>query len=281
MDIVTFRTFIEAAATGSFSAAAQRLNSSPSAVTERIKQLEYRLGATLFDRGKTGCKLTSAGERFLGYAKQMMIAWDHGREEVSLPDQITGTCTIGCQYALWDQLVRPWFQSIRSDFPQIAFRASTGSPARLNRELIDGVLDLAILYDPIHHRDLESAVLFDDQLLLVTADPSCEWQEKFVRLRWGQAVDSEVLSSLGEIPKSDLILDLGIQSVNWLIAEGSSGYVPENLCRHEISAGRLFSVPDVPTFQFAAYISWRTDIDPSSVEPVIASAKESIFKKTN
>ncbi|MEH6759507.1 MAG: LysR family transcriptional regulator, partial [Parasphingorhabdus sp.] len=49
MDIIAFRTFLAAAETGSFAGAAQRVNASPSSVTERIKQLEHHLGARLFD----------------------------------------------------------------------------------------------------------------------------------------------------------------------------------------------------------------------------------------
>jgi LysR family transcriptional regulator (chromosome initiation inhibitor) len=47
--------------TGSFEAAARELNVTPSAVSQRVKQLEERLGAVLIERG-TPCKATSKGE---------------------------------------------------------------------------------------------------------------------------------------------------------------------------------------------------------------------------
>jgi LysR family transcriptional regulator (chromosome initiation inhibitor) len=47
--------------TGSFEAAARELNVTPSAVSQRVKQLEERLGAVLIERG-TPCKATPKGE---------------------------------------------------------------------------------------------------------------------------------------------------------------------------------------------------------------------------
>lgn len=48
------KTFVAAAQTGSFGAAARRLKTTQPTVTRRIDDLELRLGAKLFDRGLRG-----------------------------------------------------------------------------------------------------------------------------------------------------------------------------------------------------------------------------------
>lgn len=112
MDILLARTFLAAAEGGSFVAAAQRVHASPSAVTERIKQLEHALGVRLFDRDKRGCRLTQAGERFVEAAQAMIRAWDTGRSRVGLPSRYRYSLRIGGQHALWPSLLIPgWAKS--------------------------------------------------------------------------------------------------------------------------------------------------------------------------
>ena len=57
------RAFAEAARTGSFKSAASRLNVTPGAVSRQIKQLEERLGISLFARHANGVQLNEAGRQ--------------------------------------------------------------------------------------------------------------------------------------------------------------------------------------------------------------------------
>lgn len=273
MDIVTFRTFLAAASTGSFAAAAQRVSASPSAVTERIKQLEYKLGSRLFERSKKGCELTPAGRRFLGPASKVIRAWEYGQHEAALPEEIRGSFAFGCQYALWTLVVKPWFKTICQEHPDIAFRAATGSPVRLNRDMSDGVLDMAILYDPVHRNNVITEELFQDKLILVTATPEIPWRENYVRIRWGQGIGAKISSKLGITPGVGLILDLGMQAISWIVEEQASGYAPARLCQANIEAGKLYHVPDSPEFDFPAYICWRPGVDGDIAMPLINSVK--------
>lgn len=68
------KTFVAAAQTGSFGAAARRLRTTQPTVTRRIEDLEVRLGARLFDRGLRGVSLTRAGEMVYDRALTMQRA---------------------------------------------------------------------------------------------------------------------------------------------------------------------------------------------------------------
>jgi DNA-binding transcriptional LysR family regulator len=50
---------------GSFRRAADAVNLSQSTITRRIQLLERRLGVPLFERSRSGTRLTYAGERFM------------------------------------------------------------------------------------------------------------------------------------------------------------------------------------------------------------------------
>jgi DNA-binding transcriptional LysR family regulator len=65
-DLVSLRLIVAAAEEQSFAAAAKRENTSLSAVSRRVAELEARVGVTLFDRRDRGVTLTEAGKSFVG-----------------------------------------------------------------------------------------------------------------------------------------------------------------------------------------------------------------------
>ncbi|MFA5606896.1 MAG: LysR family transcriptional regulator [Leucobacter sp.] len=65
------RYFVEVAAEGSISAAADLLYVSQPTLSAALKDLESRVGRTLFTRSARGVTLTEDGAEFLGYARQV------------------------------------------------------------------------------------------------------------------------------------------------------------------------------------------------------------------
>ncbi|WP_413047993.1 LysR family transcriptional regulator [Pseudomonas phoenicis] len=68
--------FTEAAALGSFSAAARKLNKSQSTISISIANLEADIGSQLFDRGSSKPILNSAGEQVLDRVQAILDASD-------------------------------------------------------------------------------------------------------------------------------------------------------------------------------------------------------------
>lgn len=273
MDIVTLRTFLAAAETGSFAGAARRVNASPSSVTERIKQLEHTMSARLFDRDKRGCRLTAAGKKFLAPATQAVRALDIARHEVALPDRFTQSISFGAQYALWDDLLLDWLAQARVVHPATAWRVSSGASARLNRDLAEGFLDIAALYDPVFKRDFGSEILFDDELVLVTGGDPDDWRDSYVRIEWGREMGSEIASRLDITPQSGLILDLGARSADWLKSHVMAGFMPRRSVAKSLRDGSLKIVVDAPAFPFPAYVCWNRGLEPTLVAQIVMSLK--------
>lgn len=95
MDWDDIRYFISVARAKQFSAAALRMRVDTATVARRISALEQSLQARLFDRRRTGCVLTQAGERFLATAEELesqilRAQSDLGRSDV----QIDGTVRV-------------------------------------------------------------------------------------------------------------------------------------------------------------------------------------------
>ena len=273
MDIQQARTFIVAADLGSFAAAATRLNASASAVTERIKQLEHMLGARLFERDKRGCRLTQAGLRFLEPARAMVRAWEAGRARVGLPNRYRYTLRIGGQHALWPSLIIPWLQEVRAGQPDMALRAMAAAPAQLNRALAEDELDMALLYDPVLRSGIRIEELVSDHLVLVSAAPERDWRDIFVHFDWGESASAEIRARLGELPPMGLELELGVLSLDWLMASGGAGFVPRAMAARHVREGRLSLIADAPSVAFSPFVCWRSSLDASLAQGLVASAR--------
>jgi DNA-binding transcriptional LysR family regulator len=121
------RYFLAAAEHGSFRKAGMALNIQESAVSRRVRDLEDRLGASLFHRNSSGVCLTCAGQKFLRRARQIIRTLDEGAHEVAtLGRSEIGNVRVGIN------------SSIASGFLTELFRAYGHRYASVDIELIDG-----------------------------------------------------------------------------------------------------------------------------------------------
>jgi len=72
VDLRNLETFVWVAHLGGFRTAAEKLNTTQPAVSQRIAQLEDELAVKLFQREARGAKLTVKGFELLGYAERML-----------------------------------------------------------------------------------------------------------------------------------------------------------------------------------------------------------------
>jgi LysR family carnitine catabolism transcriptional activator len=75
---------------GGFTAASQALRIAQPSLSQVIKTLERELGVELFQRLRTGARLTSAGEALIGPARQVLRDFDAARSAVSSSSGVVG-----------------------------------------------------------------------------------------------------------------------------------------------------------------------------------------------
>lgn len=76
LSIEALESFVHAASSGSFSAAARALGKSQSTISETIARIEIELDVELFVRGARQLTLTEPGRSLLGYALETLSAID-------------------------------------------------------------------------------------------------------------------------------------------------------------------------------------------------------------
>lgn len=105
MDRLTaMKVFVEVAASGSFSATADKLDMSRAMVTRYVSELEQWLNARLLQRTTRSVTLTDAGESCLRRSQQMLALMENVEEETNSQDgvlsgQLRITCSVSLAYA--------------------------------------------------------------------------------------------------------------------------------------------------------------------------------------
>jgi DNA-binding transcriptional LysR family regulator len=175
MDIDQARTFLAIAAHGSFLEAAKRLHVTQSTVSARVQNLESELGAKLFVRNRAGASLTFAGQRFLQHAKSLVLTAEQARHDVGLPSRYRATVRIGGRIALWEGFLPNWVGWMRKAAPDVSIRSEIGFEEDLMRRLLEGTLDIGVMYTPSHAPGLVVEHLFDETLVMVSTSPDTRW----------------------------------------------------------------------------------------------------------
>ena len=76
MTLKQLRYVVMVADTGNITEAAAKLFIAQPSLTSAIRELENEYGITIFDRSNRGVEITSEGEEFLGYARQILEQTD-------------------------------------------------------------------------------------------------------------------------------------------------------------------------------------------------------------
>lgn len=94
LDIDLLRSFAAVADTGSFTAAAELVARTQSAVSVQVKRLEEIVGRRVFERTSRSLALTPAGETLLGYARRILELNDETVRSIAGPP-VAGEIRLG------------------------------------------------------------------------------------------------------------------------------------------------------------------------------------------
>jgi LysR family transcriptional regulator, flagellar master operon regulator len=260
MDIEQIRTFLAVAANGSFLEAASRLHVTQSTVSARVQSLEQSLGAKLFTRNRAGAALTTDGRRFLRHAKSVLLTLDQARREIGLPSRYRATLRVGGRIALWEDLLPRFVGWLRDTAPDITIQTEIGFEEDLMRRLIEGSLDLGLMYTPQHSPGLEVERLFDETLVLIATAPDTP-ESSYVHIDWGPAFHQQHAAAYPDREPPALTANIGWLGAQLLLAHGGACYLPERMVAPMLASGRLHRIADAPSFRLPAYLVFPRETD--------------------
>lgn len=158
------RVFEAAARLGSFTAAADELGLTQAAVSQRIRNLELRLAAKLFDRQPRGVALSTQGEAWLPPVRTALEQLAHATANVfAAPRRKVTVAASGSIIELW---IAPRLPRVAAALPhlQLSFETIQRLPDYRRMES-----DLEIRFGDGLWPEAETVKLFDEELSPMTA----------------------------------------------------------------------------------------------------------------
>ncbi len=141
-EISRIRVFVLAAESGSFSEAARRLGTTPSAVSRQVSNLEIELGARVFQRTTRKQSLTEVGALFLERARRIVDDVDQATNEAAMFSSApTGVLHVTAEPDLATALLAPVARKFLDAHPGVRLRISMSAALV---DLVEGGVDLAI-----------------------------------------------------------------------------------------------------------------------------------------
>jgi DNA-binding transcriptional LysR family regulator len=172
MDSESLKIFCTVAAELSITQAALALGRVPSNVTTRIQQLESDVGAELFVRAGKRMTLSSAGERFLDYAKRLLALEDEARHVVT-GGATGGALRIGSMESTAASRLLPVLAHYHTRHPDTRVDIITGPTRHLIEQVRTGTIDCAFVAFPPSTKEFLTESGIQQQLI---------WPEELVLL---------------------------------------------------------------------------------------------------
>ena len=264
MDTELARTFLTVVAAGNFISAADRLHVTQSTVSARIHTLEEQLGCTLFVRNKAGTTLTPAGRQFQNHASTLVRTVEQARHDVGVPRGFRAALSVGGRFGLWEQFLLKWLPLMREIAPDVSVRAEIGMEADLMQGLVEGRLDIGVMYTPQSRPGLKVEPLLEERLVLVSTDPHGQPEPGpgYVYIDWGPEFYARHSASFPGFIGPALTANIGWLGLQHILQNGGAGYFPVRLVRPYIKDGRLTSLGGAPEYSLPAYVVYPAESDP-------------------
>lgn len=185
MDTDLLKTFLEVSRTRHFGRAAEALYLTQSAVSFRIRQLENQLGVNLFTRHRNNIRLTTAGERLLPYAENLMSTWQAAKKEVAHTIR-HNELSIGASASLWECMLTDWLTRLYCTYTNLQLEARIAQRPSLVKQLHERQLDMLITTEAPKMDEFSSRFLGNFSLALFASTPDKKRAElSYLRLDLG------------------------------------------------------------------------------------------------
>jgi DNA-binding transcriptional LysR family regulator len=277
MNLRALRYFVELVDRESFTAAADSLCVTQSAVSKMVQALEEELGVALLVRDSGARKrrvaLTDAGRLVEARAKEMLSQLDALRSDLqSLSTLERGELTIGIPQ-LGAKLMAPFIAAFRAQWPGVQLNLFESGSHALGSALRSDALELGVFLAPVEE-DLEFITLCDHPIHVLAAKDS-RWNgrssvalaeladESFLlyceTFRLNAVID-QACRQAGFAPR------IACRSSQWdlisMLAESGTGIalLPEPYCA-ALDADRFVSMPLVePAIRWVLVLAWRRSV---------------------
>lgn len=146
LDFHKLYIFLQVAKEGSFTAAAERLMMTQSAVSQHVADLEAVLGAPLFERSRRGAALTETGHTLQGYARRIMALTEEAQAAATNVRNLTAAALkLAATPGVGVYLLPDWIVGFRGRYPNVSVSLETDITPKVIGAVQSGSADLALI----------------------------------------------------------------------------------------------------------------------------------------
>jgi DNA-binding transcriptional LysR family regulator len=245
---------------GTFTGAADSLQTVQSNVSEQVRQLEAELGATLLARGRGGAMATESGRAVLSRARRIRRELELLREDLAAIQGLqVGEASLGVVGTASRWLIPELVSQLRTEAPGVHLRVNEGASERLIADVLAQELAQAVVTEPLREARLVLEPLLEEALVglapagtkLPTAPVSFQELASMPLVLPPEAnpLRAEIEDAARAHGVSlDVPVEIeGIRLIADLVAAGAGASVlPETAIPPDLSALRTFEIAELP-----------------------------------
>ena len=261
-DLRQLKAFEAVARYGGFSRASEEIGLTQPTLSTHIKNLETRLGVRLFDRASRSVSLTPTGTLLADYARRILDLYEESLEAVeAFTGQIRGSIQVDASTVPGEYLLPRWLVDFHRRYPEVQVTLTVSDSATVLGKVENGDIAVGVTGSPGANPVLESSLLCEDGIVLVTATGS-------LRGEMAGALDPAQLAKIPMIRResgsgTQLALENALrqhgidpESLDWAATLGSTraviegvlaglgvAFLSHNTVAREIADGTLEEIP--------------------------------------
>lgn len=168
MELRELEAFVHVAVHGSFTRAAEILNTNQPALSRLVRRLEVELHQTLLVRDGRGAAPTQAGDVLLVHCKEILHQVQRAKDAMqTIQGQNRQKFTLGLVPHIARFAVLSLVRDMRVQFPHAAITVAEGTSNALLESLLMDRIDAAIMYETPRSALIEKRSLLREELYLI------------------------------------------------------------------------------------------------------------------
>ena len=193
VDLDLLKTLVAIADCGNFSAAAQAVGRTPSAISMQVKKMEDIVGRALFKRDSRSVELTRPGLMLLEHGRRLLALNNEMLARFVAPD-VTGEVRFGAPDDVAERFLPGMLREFSVEFPGISLKVVIDHSENMIRMVERGELDLTVVTaeagipndqsveviyrEPLVWAGLSGGVAIEqDPLPMAVWEPHCIWRK--------------------------------------------------------------------------------------------------------
>src|SRR3979490_2865515 len=161
VDFKSIETFLWVVTLGSFRGAAQRLNTTQPAISQRIAQLEREMGVKLRSRDERVAWATTSGRQLMVYAEKMIGLRSKMMAEVGDRSVMRGVMRLGVAETIVHTWLSRLIKSVNTAYPNLSLEIEVDITPNLSARLLAQEIELAFVLGPLSASSVRNRALCD------------------------------------------------------------------------------------------------------------------------